>query len=46
MKQWIQTLFLFEEDATWGEIFRFAALSAVGFIVFWAVLYFTILLWG
>jgi hypothetical protein len=46
MKQWIQVLFLFEEDATWGEMFRLAALSAVGLIIFWALIAFSIILWG
>ena len=46
MKRLIQNLFLFEDNTTWGEMFRIAALSAVGLIVFWALIAFSIILWG
>jgi hypothetical protein len=46
MKRLIQTWFLLDDNTTWGEMFRLAALSAVGLIVFWALIAFTIILWG
>lgn len=46
MKRLIQEIFLFDNDATWGEMFRLAALSAVGLIILWALIAFSIILWG
>jgi hypothetical protein len=46
MKKMIQTWFLLDDDTTWGEMFRLAALSAVGLIVFWALIAGSIILWG
>lgn len=46
MKKLIQNIFLLEGDTTWGEIFQLAALSAVGLIVFWALIAGSIILWG
>jgi hypothetical protein len=46
MKKLIQTWFLLDDDTTWGEMFQLAALSAVGLIVFWALIAGSIILWG
>jgi hypothetical protein len=46
MKKLIQTWFLLDDNTTWGEMFRLAALSAVGLIVFWALIAGSIILWG
>jgi hypothetical protein len=46
MKKFIQTWFLLDDSTTWGEMFRLAALSAVGLIIFWALIAFSIILWG
>lgn len=46
MKRLIQEIFLLDDNTTWGEMFRLAALSAVGLIIFWALIAFSIILWG
>ena len=46
MKKLIQVLFLFEDDTTWGEMFRVAALSIFGLLALWGLIAGTIILWG
>ena len=46
MKKLIQTWFLFEDDTTWGEMFRVAVLSIVGLLALWGLIAGSIILWG
>ena len=46
MKKLIQNLFLLDQSTTWNEMFVLAVLATAGLLVFWVLLFFTILLWG